>query len=225
MATGFRNPALEWFIQQIGDELLVAQVLVRPEQGAFELRHAEDRKTNAEKLKLASPEDALAIAQVTESGAFRPLKSAPNLRRGWRILARTDLELEGALNRLYPGFIADFFAVRTSSPHITHYREFTNRQTGMYRITTLLTGADAFAMAGKCCSARYCLKHRLWTVEGQPSDQLEGKSIIPCLEPCAILLEYARKVVRTSQRENVPARTAVEMLDPEARPDEQGLSF
>ena len=220
MAVGFRSPALEWFIQQIGDELLVAQVLVRREQGGFELRHAEDRGVTADKLKLGGPDDALAIAQFTESGAFRPLRSAPNLRRGWRIFARTDLELEVALNRLYPGFIADFFAVRTSTPHITHYREFTNRQAGMYRITALLSDADAFAVAAKCCSARYCLKGRLWTVERQPLDQLQDKSIIPCLEPCAILLEYARKVVRTSQRENVPAHTAVEMLDPDARADE-----
>src|SRR5688572_16490593 len=179
MAVGFRSPALDWFIQQIGDELLVAQVLVRREQGGFELRHAEDREASADTLKLAGPDEALAIAQFTEGRAFRPLKSAPNLGRGWRIFAPTDLELEGALNRLYPGFIADFFAVRTSTPHITHYREFTNRQTGMYRITTFLSDADAFAMAGKCCSTRYCLKRRLWTVEGQPLDQFEGKSIIP----------------------------------------------
>src|SRR5688572_30456883 len=131
MAAGFRSPALEWFIQQIGDELLVAQVLVRREQGGFELRHAEDRKASPDKLRLVGAEDALAIAQFSESGAFRPLKSAPNLRRGWRIFAPTELELEGAVNRLYPGFIADFFALRTSTPHITHYREFTNRQTGM----------------------------------------------------------------------------------------------
>jgi hypothetical protein len=90
----------------------------------------------------------------------------------------------------------------------------------MYRITTFLTDAEAFAMAGKCCSPTYCLKQRLWTVEGLPLDQLEGKSLIPCLEPCAILLEYARKVVRTSQRENVPAQRAVEMLEPDARQEE-----
>jgi len=148
------------------------------------------------------------------------LKSAPNLRRGWRIAAKSDLELELALNRLYPGFLADYFAVRTSTPHITHYREFTNRQTGMYRITTFLSDAEAVAMASKCCSARYCLKQRLWTVEGQPVDQGQGKSIVPCLEPCAILLEYARKVVRASQHENMTAEQAVEMLEPDARQEE-----
>ena len=220
MTAALRSPALEWFVQQIKDELLVAQVRVRRREDIFELRHVADWETDAGKLKLYNAEDALGIGQFTEEDAFRPLKSAPNLRRGWRIVARSDLELEAALNRLYPGFIPDLFAVRTSSTHVTHYREFTNRQTGMYRITTFLSDADAVAMAGKCCAARYCLKERLWSVEGQPGNPAEEKSVIPCLEPCAILLEYARKVVRASQRENVSAQRAVEMLEPDARQED-----
>jgi hypothetical protein len=220
MTAAFRSPALQWFVQQIGDELLVAQVLVRRKNGGFELRHVADREVSSDKLTVQPHEGAHGIAQVTEDGSFRPLKSSPNLQRGWLILAKSDLELETTLDRIYPGLIPDLFAVRTSMPHITHYREFTNRQTGMYRITTFLTDAEAFAMAGKCCSATYCLKQRLWTVEGLPLDQLEGKSLIPCLEPCAILLEYARKVVRTSRRENVPAQRTVEMLEPDARQEE-----
>jgi hypothetical protein len=216
MTASFRSPALQWFVQQIGDELIVAQVLVRRFSDGFDLRHVEDREIAADKLKTVGPNDAVAIAQFTQAAAFRPLKSAPTLQRGWRILAKTDLDLEVALGFLYPGFIPDFFAVRTSTPHITHYREFTNRQTGMYRITTFLSDANAFSMAAKCCSAHYCLKQRLWTVEGQPLDEVHGKSIVPCLEPCAILLEYARKVVRTSQRENVPTQRAVEMIEPDA---------
>ena len=220
MTAGFRSPALQWFVQQIGGELLVAQVLVRRMDGGFELRHVADREVSSEKLASRPSESARGIAQVAEDGSFRPLKSSPNLRRGWLILARSDLELETALNWIYPGLIPDLFALRTSTAQITHYREFTNRQTGMYRITTFLTDADAVAMAGKCCSARHCLKQRFWTVEGLPADPIEGKSLIPCLEPCAILLEYARKVVRTSQRENVPAQLAVDILEPDARQEE-----
>lgn len=201
-------------MQQIRAELLVAQVLIRRQQQGFELRHVADRDVAGDTLKLVAPADALSIAQFTDNHAFRPLRSAPNLRRGWSVLAKSDVELETALNRLYPGFIPDLFAVGTSSPRLTHFREYTNRQTGMYRITTVLSDTEAFAMARKCCSARYCLKDRLWTVEGQPQDRPEGKSIIPCLEPCAILLEYARKVVRMSQRENLPALSAIEMLEP-----------
>ncbi len=220
MTAGFRSPALKWFVEQIGDELLVAQVLLRRTGDGFELRHIADREVSPEKLTLQPPEAARGLAEAGQDGSFRPLKSSPNLRRGWVILAKSDLELETAVNGFYPGFIPDLFALRASTPRIAHYREFTSRQTGMYRITAFLTDAEAFAMAGKCCSARYCLKQRLWTVEGFPADQLEGKSVIPCLEPCAILLEYARKVVRTSQRANLPAQRAVEMLEPDVRPEE-----
>ena len=169
MTAGFRSPALQWFVQQIGDELLVAQVLVRRENGGFELRHVADREVSSDKLTLQPPEGAHGTAQVAGGWLVPSPQISPNLRRGWLILAKSDLELETALNGIYPGFIPDLFAVRTSRPHITHYREFTNRQTGMYRITTFLTDAEAFAMAGKCCSARYCLKQRLWTVEGLPA--------------------------------------------------------
>lgn len=220
MTAEFRNPALEWFVQQFADDVLVAQVSVRREGSSFELRHVDDRDTPAEKLQLEIPEGARAIAQWTQEGAFRPLKSAPNLRRGWRIRAESERELQTALDRLYPGFIADLFATQTGSPHVTHYREFTNRQTGMYRITTFLSDSDAGTMISKCCSAHYCLKQRLWTVEGLPVDAAGSKSVIPCLEPCAVLLEYARKVVRTSQRDGVPTPMAVAQVEPDARQEE-----
>ena len=220
MTAGFRSPALQWFVQQIGDELLVAQVLLRRKSDGFEIRHVADHEVPSETLALQLPESARGIAETAEDGSFRPLKSSPTLRRGWLIFAKSDFELETALDGFYPGFVPDLFVLRTSTPHITHYREFTNRQTGMYRITTFLTDADAFAMAAKCCSARYCLKQRFWTVEGLALDRPDGKSLIPCLEPCAILLEYARKVVRTSQRDNVPAQSAVEVLEPDGRQEE-----
>ena len=217
MTVAFQNPALAWFVQQFGGELVVAQVLVRRQTNGFELRHVADRGAALEELKSETPEAARAVAQFTEGGTFRPLKSAPTLRRGWRIAAASDADLEIALNRLYPGFLADFFAVRTGAPRVTGYRKFTNRQTGMYRITTFLSDAEAGAMIAKCCSARYCLKQRLWTVEGLAADRAESKSLIQCLEPCAVLLEYARKVVRTTQREHVSGMAAIERVETDAQ--------
>jgi len=38
-------------------------------------------------------------------------------------------------------------------------------------------------------------------VEGLPPDPAAAKSPIPCLEPCAILLEFARKMARLEQEE------------------------
>jgi hypothetical protein len=102
---------------------------------------------------------------------------------------------------LYPGAVADWFAARQPDPPITHYREFTARQTGMYRITTKLDNEQVAQVARACCHQRFCLKQRLWTVDGLPPDGAPEKSLIPCLEPCAILLEFARTVARWEQNE------------------------
>ena len=36
----------------------------------------------------------------------------------------------------------------------------------------------------------------------------EGRSLIPCLEPCAVFMEFARKAVRVSQEEPMDWRLA-----------------
>jgi len=150
-----------------------------------------------------TPEALRTVAQSTADGAFRPLKSAPNLASAWRTVAADIEQLGVALERLYPGAIADWFAARSPTPPVTHYREFTARQTGMYRITTKLDDAQAARVAGACCDARFCLKRRLWTVPGLAADEAGAKSVIPCLEPCALLLEFARMAVRLEQDEKV----------------------
>jgi hypothetical protein len=131
------------------------------------------------------------------------LKSAPNLSTGWRTVATSDAGLQEAIDHLYPGAIADCFAAETQPSAVTHYREFTERQTGMYRITTMLNDEQAAQMIRACCDARFCLKLRLWTVAGLDPDTASTKSLIPCLEPCAILLEFARKAMRLEQEDKV----------------------
>ena len=118
------------------------------------------------------------------------------------------------LNHLYPGAVADWFAAQSSPPPITSYRDFTTRQTGMYRITKLLTDAVAGAAIRACCYPDSCLKQRLWSVEGLAPDPPGQKSLIPCLEPCALMLEFARKVARLEQdpaaQADLPAGEAAE---------------
>ncbi|MGD1084935.1 MAG: DR2241 family protein [Verrucomicrobiota bacterium] len=184
----------------IQTELLFGQVLVRRTAAGFELRHVADRQSDPAGLSLLGEQEIRPLAQHTASGAFRPLRSAPDLRSGWRIMAAGDCALGAAIERLYPGAVADWFAARAGSPPITSYRQFTARQTGMYRITTHLDDAAAGAMIRKCCDAENCLKRRLWTVEGLAPDEAAEKSVIPCLEPCGILLECARKTARREQQ-------------------------
>src|SRR5438128_2694648 len=196
-----KNPAMKRFLSQPGDPLLWAQVLITRRHPGFELRHVLDRLRSREELKALAPGAARQIAQFTAAGAFRPLKSAPNLQSGWCMEVRDDSELEAVLNQLYPGSVADWFAAQSSSPPVTHYREFTGRQTGMYRITTKLNDAQVAQVIGACCHESLCLKRRLWSVQGFQPDPPERKSAIPCLEPCALLLELARNAVRLDQEE------------------------
>jgi hypothetical protein len=199
MVSAIPNPALDAFVEQLEGELVFAQALVRVTAEGYELRHVEDRE--ARELQCMNAEDLRHLAQFTASKLFRPLKSAPTLQRGWCFRARNTTELEFALQCLYPGAIADWFAARQPEPPVTHYREFTARQTGMYRITTMLTDAQVAHVARAGCHKRFCLKQRLWTVTGLEPDAREQKSAIPCLEPCAVLLEFARTAVRLEQRE------------------------
>ena len=197
------NPAVEAFVAAIGEELLLAEVLIRRVANGFELRHLKDHEEQRENLREVPMAGLRALAQFTRAGAFRPLKSAPNLQSGWRSLAPDANALAAALQHLYPGAIADWFAAQQPSPPVTNYREFTNRQTGMYRVTQLLTDAQAAEVTRAGCHASFCLKCRLWTVPGLRADRPAEKSLIPCLEPCAVLLEFARKAVRIEQGEKV----------------------
>src|SRR4051812_29887474 len=71
----------------------------------------------------------------------------------------------------------------------------------MYRKTQLLDDDQASKVVKACCHPRFCLKRRLWDVGGLGTDRIEAKSIIPCLEPCALLLEFARTVASIEQAE------------------------
>lgn len=196
------NPALAAFCAAIGSELVLAQVCVRRLASGFEVRHVDDDQVAAEGLRLVPLDELRALANHTAAGEFRPLKAAPNLRAGWLCRLVSEAELELALNQLYPGALADWFAARQPAPPVTHYREFTARQSGMYRITTMLTDPQAAQVIRACCDARFCLKCRLWTVPGLAADAAEAKCLIPCLEPCAVMLEFARKAVRIEQEED-----------------------
>ncbi|MBI3879506.1 MAG: hypothetical protein HY301_05515 [Verrucomicrobia bacterium] len=192
----FHNPALAAFTRALGEEFRLAQVLIRRDGVGWELRQAEDHARGTTELRMLMLEEVRAVAQFTAEGEFRPLKSAPTLVAGWRCVVNSPTELEDALNRLYPGAIADWFAARTEPPPVTSYREFTGRQSGMYRVTTMLDDAQTAGVIRVCCDARACLKRRRWTVDGLGPDAPETKSAIPCLEPCAVLLDAARRTAK-----------------------------
>jgi len=199
------NPDLRAFLAAWDTEIVLGQVLVRRLERGFELRHFSDRAAASETLSILEGKELRNWAQTTSSGAFRPLKSAPNLRAGWRAVAADSAALDLLIHYLYPGALADWYAAQSQHPPITSYRQFTARQTGMYRITTMFTDAIVGAAILACCHTDFCLKRRLWSVEGLEPDQAGQKSMIPCLEPCALMLEFARKVARLEQNAAPPS--------------------
>lgn len=202
------NPALTALLQELKDGLVFVQVLVAPQGTGFRLRHASDATSAWEDLKAVPVGGLRQLAQFTESGAFRPLKAAPTLKRGWRTEAASVAELELALQQLYPGALADWFAARQESVPVTHYRDFANRQTGMYRVTQILPDERAAQVVQASCRTEHCLKRRLWTVPGLEPDGSDAKSIVPCLEPCQVVLEFARKAMKIEQEDKMDLKLA-----------------
>jgi hypothetical protein len=196
------SPAVRRFIERLPDVSPVAQVQVTRLEHGFELRHVQDTDRPDDALRIVDVCDLRELARFNDAGQFRSLKSAPDLRAGWLCVVAGPEHLDRALSELYPGFLADWHAVEGGFPPVTHFRSFVSRQTGLYRRVADLDDAEAAAVIRACCAREVCLKRRWWTVKGLPPDAASGKSLVPCLEPCALFLDLARLAVA---HEDVPA--------------------
>lgn len=185
----------------------MAEVRIGVTRHGYELRHVADAAAPVPQLRSVRREELAGLAQSTAAGAFRPIKTAPNLQRGWICEVTGADQLALALEALYPGALVDWWAAAQAEPPVQNYREFAGRQTGMYRIAQQLTDDEAAALIRAGCDATFCLRRRLWTVAGLPIDPPDaGKSIIPCLEPCPLMLEFARRGRRMVQSDPVELR-------------------
>jgi sirohydrochlorin cobaltochelatase len=198
------------------------QVAVRALRGTddgYELRHQLDAGApSAELTAFQNAEDAAEIARYTDAGVYRPLKTAPDLRRGWSLRVATPGALRLALDLLYPGRLGAFVAFGGGRLRVTSFRETLGRQTGMYRVTQKLTDGQADALIGSFCrSDGGCLRTILWKQDDAgtpPSSALPeakydwrvdqcavpepGVPWMPllCQEACNLLVAEARRVVK-----------------------------
>ena len=177
------------------------QVLVRPTaSGGYYLRHQAD--VEAESLKLyEDPRYAREIVKLTEAGEHRPLKSSPNLRRGWKLKVADARELATAMNYLYPAGIIHWYLYREGRLEVTNYRENAARQSGIYKRVQRLSDEGVQNAARVCCENAVCLKKPLWNVDyNTPLEMDRGEGEIPCPEPCSIFVSFARRI-RLFERE------------------------
>ena len=208
---------------ELTDRFHFGQILVRKTNGGFVLSHCGDE--TRKKLKtFQSAEDAIELSKFDDSGNYRPLKTAPNLARGWRLeLARPE-ELQRALDYFYPGRLAVFLAWKTGQLHTTPLRETLDRQSGMYRVAAKISDDQIDNVVGDFCrSDGGCLRTILWkrdrrgTVSstkltkekfdpaydqikalGRPGSATPATATIPllCQEPCNLLVAECRKMVK-----------------------------
>lgn len=184
------------FVGRIGSGFAFGQLWIESRPEGFQIRHVQDREIPETSLHTLKVEELREWSRFDGAGAFRPLKGAPDLRAGWVCRVKDVSELEMATHHIYPGGIADWHHVRAAVEPALTLRGYLERQTGMYRGAKALEGASTVALVRSCCGETRCLKRRLWVVEGLPGDEVTSKSEVPCLEPCAVLLDFARREAR-----------------------------
>jgi sirohydrochlorin cobaltochelatase len=185
--------------QQIG------QLAVR---GHYELCHVDDVENSALE-SFTEVEQARPLSFYDDEGKYRPLKTAPNLRHGWRLTLATLEEVRLALDHFYPAMLGNFAAWRAHRLGVTPFRETIDRQTGMYAITKKITDEQADTLIGEACADAKCRKTILWPLApGRPvrtlppekfdPAQINGGFPLLCAECCNLLVAAAREVVKKS---------------------------
>jgi sirohydrochlorin cobaltochelatase len=130
--------------------------------GGFILSNRDDEGRGDLQI-FQNAEDAIEIAKYDEAGNYRPLKTAPSLRRGWRLQLATAEELQRALDYFYPGRLAVFAAWKSGQLKRTPLRETLDRQSGMYRAAAKISDAQIDDLVSNFCrSDGGCLRTILW---------------------------------------------------------------
>ena len=139
------------------------QILVQKgDDSAFVLLHRDD--ASLDRLQMyREAKDAIEIAKYDDAGNYRPLKTAPNLRHGWRLELATVEELRGALDYFYPSRLAVFEAWKSGYLKTTTLREILDRQSGMYRVAAKISDPQINNLVANFCrSDSGCLRTLLW---------------------------------------------------------------
>jgi sirohydrochlorin cobaltochelatase len=198
----------------------IGQVLIVRNGDGFALCHRDD-EARIDCEVFHSPNDAVEIARFDDSGHYRPLRTAPTLRHGWRLEVADLTALRLALEGFYPGRLAVLTAWEAHRLTTTPLRESLNRQSGMYRVAAAISDQQIDVLVGRFCRSQGgepgCLRTILWArdeTKARPSLRLpldkfiapidqtgRGENVLPllCQEACALLVAEARKVVKAEQ--------------------------
>ena len=202
----------------------LGQVAVRKNGKRLVLCHRDDELVNRVGI-FRSVEDAIEIGKYDDAGNYRPLKTAPNLRHGWRLELDTLEELRRALDYFYPGRLAIFAAWKSDRLQTMSLRETLDRQSGMYRVAAKISDSQIDNLVADFCrSDGGCLRTILWKRDAEgavsstklPKEKFDPEydqgtasnppgsatpatvATIPllCQEACNLLIAECRKMVK-----------------------------
>ena len=204
----------------LSDRTGFGQLLIQAtSSGGFALCQRDDEERPDLKV-FRKPEDAIEIARYDDAGKFRPLKTAPNLRHGWRLEVVDLGEARRALDYFYPGRLAMLAVCTENQLSTTSLRETLDRQSGMYRIAAKISNEQINEVVGEFCKSEGgCLRTILWKRDANnavPSTKLPPEKFDPahdqtgrrenaipllCQEACNLLVAQCRKAVKGDAEE------------------------
>ncbi len=187
----------------------IGQIAIREMSGAgFALFHRDDETRDDLKV-FREVENAIPLSKFDDAGNYRPLKTAPNLRHGWRMEVVDLAALGRALDYFYPGRLSILAAWRESRLTTTPLRATLDRQSGMYRIAAKISDDEIDEVVGNFCrSDGGCLRKILWRRDASgtipstklPAEkyaaELDGAIPLLCQEACNLLVNECRKAVK-----------------------------
>lgn len=190
------------------------QIRIQKVANGFALCNRDDENTRGLRT-FQGAEHAPDLARFDDAGNYRPLKTAPNLRHGWRLEVGDLSELRRALDYFYPGRMAILMGWKENRLSTTALRETLDRQSGMYRMAARISDEQIDDVVETTCrSDGGCLRTILWKRDkagAVPSTKLPpekfdtehdqtgcGEATIPllCQEICSALLNECRKAVK-----------------------------
>ena len=197
-----RKEFLSWIRAAAPGYRVFLQAAVRCSgQDRFEIRHEKDRDAATTALRSLSNLDQVRdVARRTATGEYRPLSTAPNLQKGWRLADLTADEVWEAFDRLYPAAPVHWQLKSIGRLDVVSFREAADCQTGLYAGTADLDDDHVEALAQACCAPERCLREPTWAVQisgrSSASKLWAGQDIVvPCPAPCSVFFSIATHAV------------------------------
>ena len=165
----------------------------------FELRHTDDSAVDpAELEELATVRSLARLARKRTDGGHRPLRTAEDLPRGWRLSVSRLRGLVEALVAVYGPALTHWYLAETGALRAGSFRETAQRQTGIYARLGSVSPELVATAIGRCCEGLPCLRVHRWSDDGHPPrpslanpDTVGTRLVVPCPAPCPILLSTA----------------------------------